>query len=69
MRHFTWIMLLALGAGFGAGLYYAWVVSPLRWSDIAPDTLRADFKDQFRLAISSAYAATGNLDRARARLA
>ena len=69
MRNLHWLMLLALGAGFGAGLYYAWVVTPLRWSDITPDTLRVDFKDQYRLAISSAYAATGNLDRARARLA
>jgi hypothetical protein len=37
--------------------------------DTTPDTLRADFKDQFRTAISAAYSATGNLDRARARLA
>ena len=65
MKRFPWEILLALGAGLGAGLYYAWVVSPLRWSDITPDTLRADFKDQFRLAIASAYAATGNLDRAQ----
>jgi hypothetical protein len=69
MRRFPWLILLALGAGFGAGLYYAWVVSPLPSSNITPKTLRADFKDQFRLAISSAYTATGNLDRARARLA
>jgi hypothetical protein len=31
--------------------------------------LRADFKDRFRAAIAGAYAATGNLERARARLA
>jgi len=69
VKRFPWEMLLALGAGLGVGLYYAWMISPQRASDIAPDTLRADFKDQFRLAIASAYVATGNLDRARARLA
>ncbi len=69
MRRFPWEWLLALGLGIGFGLYYAWVLAPIASSDITPDTLRADFKDQFRVAIASAYAATGNLDRARARLA
>jgi len=34
-----------------------------------PKTLRADFKDQYRSLIAAAYAATGNLPRAQARLA
>ncbi len=69
MRRFPWDWLLALGLGIGLGLYYAWVLAPIASSDITPDTLRGDFKDQFRIAVASAYAATGNLDRARARLA
>jgi hypothetical protein len=59
----------ALCLGLAIGLTYAWVVSPVRVTDITPGTLRSDFKDDFRAAIASAYAATGNLDRARARLA
>ena len=55
-------------AGFALGLLYAWVISPTRFVDTTPDTLRADFKDQFRTAIAAAYSATHNLDRARARL-
>lgn len=68
MRRFPWEWLLGLGVGFSVGLLYAWVVSPVRYTDTTPDTLRADFKDQFRTTISAAYAATGNLPRARARL-
>lgn len=60
--------LAALAAGFAIGLLVAWVISPVRYVDTTPDSLRADFKDQFRTAIASAYAASGNLDRARARL-
>jgi hypothetical protein len=62
-------LLLAVVLGFGIGLYYAWVVAPQRIADLTPAALRADFKENYRIAIASAYAATGNLDRARARLA
>src|SRR5215211_3693246 len=34
-----------------------------------PSALRADFKDQYRSVVAAAYAATGNLPRAQARLA
>jgi len=61
-------VLLALLAGLGLGLVYSWVISPLRVLDAEPNTLRADFKDQYRSVIAAAYAATGNLPRARARL-
>lgn len=61
-------LLAALALGFGVGVLYAWVISPLRYIDTAPQTLRADFKDQYRTGIAAAYSATHNLDRARARL-
>ena len=69
MRRFPWDILLALLLGLGAGLAYAWTISPLRLTDSPPSLLRADFKDQFRSAIAASYAATGNLPRAQARLA
>lgn len=61
--------LLALALGLGLGLTYAWLISPLRIADDSPRALRADFKDRFRAAIAAAYASTGDLERARARLA
>lgn len=69
MRRIPWGIFLALLVGFGAGLVYAWVISPLRVTDAAPVALRPDFKDSYRAAIAAAYAATGNLPRAQARLA
>ncbi len=69
MRRVPWDILMALLIGLGLGLVYSWVISPLRVSNAEPTTLRADFKDQYRSLIAAAYAATGNLPRAQARLA
>lgn len=71
MRSFPWRLLtafLALLLGLGAGLAYAWVLSPLNLTSSSPDLLRTDFKDQYRSVIAASYAATGNLPRAQARL-
>lgn len=71
MRRIPWWRLgamLALLAGLGLGLVYSWIISPARVTDAEPLALRADFKDHYRSAIAAAYAATGNLPRAEARL-
>ena len=71
MRRIPWWRLgamLALLAGFGLSLAYSWVISPTRVVDSQPSALRADFKDHYRSAIAAAYAATGDLARAQARL-
>jgi hypothetical protein len=61
--------LLGLALGVVAGLYYAWLVSPVEYIDTAPDSLRVDFRDDYLALIGAAYASTGDLVRARARLA
>ena len=66
MRRYSLGVILALLLGLGAGLAYAWVISPLRLTDSTPALLRTDFKDQYRSAIAASYAATGNLPRAQA---
>jgi len=68
MKRFPWDFLFALLAGIGLGLVYAWMISPTRVTNTEPVLLRADFKDQYRSAIAAAYAATGNLPRAQARI-
>jgi len=68
VRRIPWGILLALLAGIGLGLVYAWVISPTRVVDSEPAALRADFKDHYRSAIAAAYGATGDLARAQARL-
>ena len=67
--HGYWYLLTAALIGLGLGLIYAWVLSPVKYVDAAPASLRADFKDQYRLLIASSYIATGDLGRAQARLA
>jgi hypothetical protein len=68
MRRLPWEIVLALLAGLGFGLVYSWLISPVRVIDSEPITLRADFKDQYRLAIAASFTGTGSLARAEARL-
>ena len=65
---FPLVLILALAAGFGLGLTYAWVIAPVQYVEAEPRILRDDFKDHFRSAIAAAYAANMDLERARARL-
>lgn len=68
MRRIPWGILFALLVGMGAGLAYTWILAPHPNTDAQPSALRADFKDQIRALIAAAYASTGNLPRAEARL-
>ena len=68
MRRFPWGVVFALVMGAGLGLAYAWIISPRPVTTAVPSALRADFKDQYRSVVAAAYAATGNLPRAEARL-
>ena len=53
MRRIPWGILLALLAGFGLGLAYSWLYSPLQVTDAFPVALRTDFKDSYRSAIAA----------------
>ena len=68
MKRMPWDIFLPLLIGLGLGLAYSWLISPRRVIDASPLALRTDFKDHYRSAIAAAYAATGNLPRAQARL-
>jgi len=63
-----WYLFTGLVLGLAAGLVYAWLISPVRYVDTAPASLRADFKDQYRALIAAAYLASGDVERAKARL-
>jgi hypothetical protein len=67
-----WTVVLVIGGfviGLALGLLISWIIAPIRFVNTGPATLRVEFKDQYRAAIASAFNATGNLDRATARLA
>ncbi|MBT3336594.1 MAG: hypothetical protein HN855_12190 [Anaerolineae bacterium] len=63
-----WHLLAGLILGLGLGLVISWGIAPLKYTDTPPSLLRGDFKDAYRALIASAYASTGDLERAEERL-
>ncbi|MGE5221957.1 MAG: hypothetical protein ACM3PY_05945 [Omnitrophica WOR_2 bacterium] len=63
-----WFLLTGLIIGAVIGLVFAWKVSPVKYVDTQPVTLKAEYKDQYRLMIAAAFVADGDLSRAMARL-
>jgi hypothetical protein len=63
-----WYLLTGLILGLIVGLVYSWTVRPVEYVNTSPASLRSDFKDQYRALIAAAYAANGDLVRARGRL-
>ena len=56
MKSYRWIFIaLALLAGIGIGLAYGWVIDPVDFFDLTPDTLRADYKSDYVLMVAEAY--------------
>jgi len=68
MKKWVWV-LIALAAGFGIGLLYAWVIDPVQFVDLTPDTLRADFRADYILMVAEAYQKERDADLAARRLA
>ena len=64
-----WYLLTGLILGLVFGLLYSWVISPVRYVDTEPSSLRADFREQYRALIAAAFLSDGDLQRAKARLA
>lgn len=56
MKSFRWIfVLLTFIIGIGLGLAYGWLIDPVEYFDLTPDTLRADFKTDYVLMAAEAY--------------
>ena len=60
---------MALMAGIGLGLAYGWVIDPVDFFDLTPDTLRADYKADYVLMTAEAYRAEQDPGLAARRLA
>jgi hypothetical protein len=55
-RLIRWLLFfLSIAFGMGLGLYYGWVVNPVKYVDTTPDTLRADFRDDYILMAAEIY--------------
>jgi hypothetical protein len=61
--------LIAVLAGAAAGLFYGWVVNPVEYVDIAPESLRMDYKTDTVLMVAEAYQVDQDLGLAVRRLA
>ena len=47
--------LIAILVGLVLGLAYGWIVTPVRYVNTTPDTLRIDYKTDFVLMVAEAY--------------
>jgi hypothetical protein len=67
-RRTPWYLLTGLLIGIMLGIVYAYIISPVKQVDTHPYTLRAGFKEQYRVLIAHAYLSNGDLGRAEVRL-
>jgi hypothetical protein len=68
MKQWLWV-ILAFAAGIGLGLLYGWVIDPVDFVDLTPETLRADYRADYILMVAEAYQSEHDLDLAARRLA
>jgi hypothetical protein len=61
--------LIAVILGAAAGLFYGWVVNPVEYVDIAPESLREDYKTDYVLMVGEAYQVDRDIGLAVRRLA
>ncbi len=61
-------LLTGIVIGIVLGVIFGWIVIPVQPVDLAPNSLRDDFKDEYRELISFAYLSNGDIGRARSRL-
>jgi len=63
-----WYLLTGLAIGLLLGLLYTWLISPVKYVDTSPASLRAEFKDHYRSLISLSYGVNNDLGRSISRL-
>jgi hypothetical protein len=65
-----WIgFIFSILVGVALGLAYGWIVSPVKYVDTSPDTLRIDYKTDYVLMVAEAYQNENDLGLAVRRLA
>lgn len=62
-------IIITLAAGIGIGLTYGWIIDPVDFFDLTPDTLRADYKADYVLMVAETYRAEQDPGLAARRLA
>lgn len=70
-RRFTTPSLLLLGLiiGLAGSLYYAWIVSPVIYTDASPSRFTESYKAEYIFLVSQSFAVNGDWEQTRQRLA
>jgi len=63
------LTIVGLLLGTGMGLWIGWGIAPVEYTDTDISYLHPNYRDDFLLMVSEAYALNGDLDTARARIA
>ncbi|MRR32077.1 hypothetical protein EG834_17505 [bacterium] len=66
-NRFVWFTIMILLGAVG-GMYYGWVMNPVRYVDTAPESLRQDYKADYALMVAEVYSREGSLPLAQIRL-
>ena len=66
-RWFRFILAIMVGVVLGA--LYGWLVSPVKYVETAPDSLKVDYKTDYVLMVAEAYHGDADLSLAVHRLA
>jgi hypothetical protein len=65
-----WIyFFIAIAIGVAGGLFYGWVLDPVKYVDTLPDSLRIDYKSDYVLMVAETYQAENSLPNAVRSLA
>lgn len=64
-RILFWICLVI---GLGLGLYYAWVIDPVEFTNTSPDLLRSEHQRKWVELAALSYVVDGDMERAERRL-
>lgn len=63
------LFILSILAGAGLGLYYGWVISPVKYVDTLPSSLRADYKADYVLMVAEVFESEQDAEAAARSLA
>ena len=68
MTRHTPAVIVGLVVGLALGLLYTWVISPVKYVDTAPASLRADYRAEYLQMVARAFAVDQDIERARRRV-
>ena len=64
-----WLVLASVVLGFVIGLTWGWVIQPVEWTDAAPNTLAAPYKEDFMRMVIDSLRTNAQTDLAKNRVA